>query len=175
MGNREVISKIERLYKATECQCDYCKERCKKSPCIGTPEDILRLIEAGYKGKLTITLNFAGFSAGIADNAVIMVIPKYEENGCVFLKDGKCEVHSIKPTEGKYTYHKRPETEDMPLLIDADPSINVFRSWCDGSEEVRKCISYFSDKYDEFADFNKEIKIFPEYVDKVVEEFINKK
>ena len=34
-----------------ECKCQKCKQQCK-TPCLGTPEDILRLIKAGYKDRL---------------------------------------------------------------------------------------------------------------------------
>ena len=50
--------KIEQLsgIRESECACDHCKNMCHRQVCIGTPADILRLINAGHIDKLKNTL-----------------------------------------------------------------------------------------------------------------------
>ena len=90
-----------------ECKCQKCKQQCK-TPCLGTPEDILRLIKAGYKERLAITHWWVGIARGKLDFPVIMIQARQEENGyCTFFHDGLCELHDLglKPTEGRLSHH----------------------------------------------------------------------
>lgn len=93
--------------KPIECKCQKCKQQCK-TPCLGTPEDILRLINAGYKERLAITHWWVGIARGKLDFPVIMIQARQEENGyCTFYHDGLCELHDLglKPTEGRLSHH----------------------------------------------------------------------
>lgn len=72
------------------------------------PEDIGRLIEAGYEDRLAATEWRAGIVLGVTDKVVNMVQARREDNGwCTFFHDGKCELHDkgLKPTEGKLSHH----------------------------------------------------------------------
>ena len=40
--------------KPSACKCRACRNQCR-TPCLGTPDDILRLIEAGHQDKLAVT------------------------------------------------------------------------------------------------------------------------
>ena len=73
--------------KLTQCKCKKCQSQCK-SPCLGTPKDILNIIKAGYKDKVAITYWAAGMVMGVINRPVPMVQPLFnEETGyCVFLR-----------------------------------------------------------------------------------------
>lgn len=93
--------------KVTECRCAKCQSQCH-TPCLGTPEDILKLINAGYANRLAPTTWFAGVIMGVHPRPIEMVQPIEEGNGyCTFFHDGLCELHDLglKPTEGKLAHH----------------------------------------------------------------------
>lgn len=94
--------------KPTSCACEKCRNQCK-TPCLGTPEDIERLIEAGYGDRLSPTEWWAGSLMGVVKGPVLMIQAKREDNGwCTFRRpDGLCELHDkgLKPTEGKLSHH----------------------------------------------------------------------
>ncbi len=95
--------------KPTACSCKKCQEQCH-TPCLGTPEDINKLINAGYADRLAPTLWAAGISMGVTDRRIKMVQPRQEDNGwCTFFHDGKCELHDtgLKPTEGRLSHHSQ--------------------------------------------------------------------
>jgi hypothetical protein len=86
------------------CACDKCKSMCRKTPCIGTPSDILKIARAGYLDSLVCTTWAAGIPYGLPP--VEMVQPRYDEEkkACTFFTyDGKCVLHDLglKPTEGR--------------------------------------------------------------------------
>ena len=93
----------------SECSCDKCKNLCR-TPCLGTPEDINKLLEAGYGNRLTPILWGVGMLVGLTDKPIKMVQPRLENNGwCTFRQpNGLCELHDkgLKPTEGKLATHK---------------------------------------------------------------------
>nr|DAI76531.1 MAG TPA: hypothetical protein [Caudoviricetes sp.] len=116
--------------KPVECKCQACVNQCR-TPCLGTPEDIMRLIEAGYTGKLAVTGWSVGLVLGRIDRIIPMVQPLKANNGfCVFHKDGLCELHDLglKPTEGKLSHHsiKADNTNFRKSL-----SYNVAKEWED--------------------------------------------
>lgn len=98
---------IETLTGASQhsCTCQECQKMCKRSPCIGTPDDIRRLINNGYIHKLVLTCWVAGLALGVP--AINMVQMEYDEHGCVLFKNGLCSIHDtgLKPTEGKLASH----------------------------------------------------------------------
>ena len=86
------------------CSCTTCQNMCRKTPCLGTPQDILTLVNNGHKDKLKGTIWGAGWSFGIG--SIEMVQPHYDKDrgACAFLsEDNLCTLHDagIKPTEGK--------------------------------------------------------------------------
>ena len=113
-----------------ECKCQKCKQQCK-TPCLGTPEDILRLIKAGYKERLAITHWWVGIARGKLDFPVIMIQARQEENGyCTFFHDGLCELHDLglKPTEGRLSHHSITKEN---FKFGKSLSWNVAREWMD--------------------------------------------
>lgn len=70
---------------------------CQRSPCLGTPHDILALIEAGYLDQVCPTLWAAGMVLGYITRPIVMVQIKSKGKGkdgeCVFFHDGKCDLH----------------------------------------------------------------------------------
>ena len=44
-----------------QCMCSQCKNQCR-IPCLGTPEDIERIIDAGYGDRLALTQWADGYS-----------------------------------------------------------------------------------------------------------------
>ena len=106
--------------KPSECSCSKCKSLCH-TPCLGTPDDINKLLEAGYENRLTPTLWWIGVMFGLTNKPIKMVQPRLEENGwCTFCQpDGLCELHDkgLKPTEGKLASHK-PKPKGWSLKKD---------------------------------------------------------
>ncbi len=116
--------------KPIECKCQKCKQQCK-TPCLGTPEDILRLIKAGYKERLAITHWWVGIARGKLDFPVIMIQARQEENGyCTFFHDGLCELHDLglKPTEGRLSHHSITKEN---FKFGKSLSWNVAKEWMD--------------------------------------------
>jgi hypothetical protein len=111
-----------------ECSCQDCQDQCKTAPCLGTPEDILKLIQAGHGDKLQAIIWMAGVFTGLNDKPLTMVQLKFMEGeGCIMLKNGLCTLHKsgLKPTEGKLSHHT--------ACFDKVKSIawNVAKEWCD--------------------------------------------
>ena len=116
--------------KPIECKCQKCKQQCK-TPCLGTPEDILRLIKAGYKERLAITHWWVGIARGKLDFPVIMIQARQEENGyCTFFHDGLCELHDLglKHTEGRLSHHSITKEN---FKFGKSLSWNVAKEWMD--------------------------------------------
>ena len=116
--------------KPIECKCQKCKQQCK-TPCLGTPEDILRLIKAGYKERLAITHWWVGIARGKLDFPVIMIQARQEDNGyCTFFHDGLCELHELglKPTEGRLSHHSITKEN---FKFGKSLSWNVAKEWMD--------------------------------------------
>ncbi len=98
--------------KPTNCKCKECQQQCRTCPCLGTPDDIERLINAGYSDKLALTDWYVGLIYGAIPGPVAMVQPIQTDAGCIFFHDGLCELHAkgLKPTEGRLSHHTtRPE------------------------------------------------------------------
>lgn len=127
--------------KPTQCKCKLCQEQCHQ-PCLGTPQDILGLIDAGYADRLTPTAWVAGMVMGVCPAPVPMVQARLEEDGwCTFFKDGLCELHDkgLKPTEGRLSHHTiRADNWSPKRSI----SWHVAREWLlpdNGAEIVEIC------------------------------------
>jgi len=101
------------------CNCEKCKQMCQRVPCLGTPQDILAIINAGYVDKVCYTEWYAGMLFGHME-PIEMVQIKSKSKGnngeCVFFHDGKCELHEngLKPTEGKLAHHEVSAIELRP-------------------------------------------------------------
>ena len=101
---QRIIRKTGR--KPTQCKCKLCQSQCH-TPCLGTPQDILKLIRAGYADRLSVTYWNGGILMGRTNHVFVMVQAKIEGDWCTFFHDGLCELHDkgLKPTEGKLSHH----------------------------------------------------------------------
>ena len=122
MTREEVFKRISNKVgrQPISCNCEKCKQMCQRTPCLGTPHDILALIEAGYIDKLCYTEWAAGMALGFIQEPIPMVQLKIVGNGnsgcCVLYHDGICELHEkgLKPTEGRLSHHEVREREMNP-------------------------------------------------------------
>lgn len=84
--------------KPIECKCNLCKMQCK-APCLGTPEDMDKILAAGYGDRLE----------GITVEGLAIIRPKLDrkKDACTFFTNGLCELHDagLKPTVGKLSHH----------------------------------------------------------------------
>lgn len=102
------------------CNCEKCKQMCQRVPCLGTPQDILALINAGHVDKVYYTEWAAGMVLGHTKQPIPMVQLKSTgskvDGCCICYHDGKCELHEngLKPTEGKLAHHEVSAIELRP-------------------------------------------------------------
>jgi len=116
--------------KESECSCDACKKMCLHQPCLGTPLDILKIVEAGHGDKLAGSVWLTGIVTETHDKPVQMIQPLKTEKGCAFLdEDCLCTLHDkgLKPTEGKIAHHSDKIVSDFKETI----NYKVAMSWID--------------------------------------------
>lgn len=121
----KIIRKTGR--KPIECKCKLCQSQCR-TPCLGTPEDIEKIIEAGYGNKLSLTLWAVGILFGAVSFPIPIIQAKQTENGCIFQENGLCILHDkeLKPTEGKLSHHS---TRIDNFKLSQSISWNVAKEW----------------------------------------------
>ena len=104
---------ISNKFNINSCSCEMCKKMCQTTPCIGTPKDIEKIIDAGFKDKLSITGWATGLMIGTHSEIINIIAPKYDDKNkaCSFYENGLCKLHdlNLKPTEGKYATHIKSE------------------------------------------------------------------
>lgn len=129
---QRIIRKTGR--KPVECRCAACKAQCR-TPCLGTPADILRLLKAGYRKRLSPTLWGVGLALGYLPYAVPMVQARQENGYCTFFRNGLCELHDagLKPTEGRLSYHT---ITGENFKFGCSLPWNVAREWLDGRNDA---------------------------------------
>src|SRR5215217_5257258 len=111
------MSDFEEIKRATgnvenSCACNICKNMCKTAPCIGTPDDMLRIINNGHIAKVSPSIYMTAMVIENLGYPINLAAPRRNDNGsCSFhTKDGLCEIHDIKPTEGKLVAHSTTGT-----------------------------------------------------------------
>lgn len=114
MTFREAIADVPAL-EPTACSCEACQAMCRRGPCLGTPQDILRIVVAGEGDKLAVTDYRALESVGIPRQTIMA--PLLTPDGCAFLKDGLCTLHDrgLKPTEGRLSGCKRAPIHSLAI------------------------------------------------------------
>lgn len=144
---RKIVDQTCRM--PVSCSCELCKNMCH-TPCLGTPQDILALIDAGYADKLCYTEWLVGMILGFCDTSIAMVQIKEEGDWCVFYHDGLCELHDkgLKPTEGQLASHIALPMERKP---EYNLTFQVAKEWGDENldvvkEIVRKLSVYWDSK-----------------------------
>lgn len=116
--------------KPVSCKCKLCKQQCRMCPCLGTPEDIERIIDAGFADRLAWTDWCTGMMMGATPYPIPMVQAQQTDAGCIFLRDGLCELHDkgLKPTEGKLSHHT---TKLETFTVRKSIAWNVAKEWID--------------------------------------------
>ena len=93
MDNQTTFEKIQQATgrKSSSCACNSCRMQCTKTPCLGTPEDILKLIMAGYGERLAVTVWAAGILMGVTERPVEIIAPLYDasKRSCTFFNNGQ--------------------------------------------------------------------------------------
>lgn len=110
--------------KPKECKCSLCKSQCQQ-PGWGTPEDMFKIIKAGFGKRLGRTVI----------NGVQIVLPQKDSGYCTFYKDGLCELHDLglKPTVCKLSHHS---TEINKFNPKKSIAAFVFKEWKLTKEEM---------------------------------------
>lgn len=141
---QKIIRKTGR--KPSVCKCEACRNQCR-TPCLGTPEDVLQLIKAGYRDKLSISYWFVGVVLGRMKYPIAMVQAiKTEEGWCIFHQDGLCELHDegLKPTEGRLSHHSVTKEN---YNFSKGLTYNVAKEWLaeENMPVVEEVFGYFKD------------------------------
>lgn len=131
MAEETTLQRIMRLSECqpSECHCARCQQMCRV-PCIGTPEDIERLVDAGYADRLTPTEWLVGCYVGLTDGPISMIQPETVNGWCTFYHNGLCELHDrgLKPTEGRLTRHDDVETHGK-VPLENNVTFLVAKEW----------------------------------------------
>lgn len=132
--------------KPCECKCALCKQQCH-TPCLGTPQDIERLIDSGYVEKLEPTFWMVGMTMGVIGFPVPMLQARIENGYCIFFHDGLCELHDkrLKPTEGRLSHHS---TKIVNFKPSKSISWNVAKEWLnkDNIDVINRITEKIEDK-----------------------------
>lgn len=104
-----------------DCACQTCQKLCEHTPCLGTPQDIARLILDGFAPVLAKTLWLAGARFGLPAISMVQIAAR-PSGACPLLNSGKCTIHPIKPTGGKLATH-------TPLPFAINPDLAVALTW----------------------------------------------
>lgn len=125
MKQVETLEELE-AYNKIECACEVCRKFCEFRPCWGTPEEIKRLIESGFGGRLMLDWFSDETPAGrdilILTPAIMgaegQPAPFSPLGKCTFLKNNLCEIHHLKPIEGRASSHlMRNELNKTHLIL----------------------------------------------------------
>lgn len=126
-------------YKENECKCNICVNMCKTRPCWGTPEEIKKIIEAGFANKLMLDY-------WVSEPDIYIVSPAikgYEKGNapytprgvCIFLKNDLCKLHDLKlkPFEARVAGCKMEDDfnvhMDVAMEWDTDKGREVVKIW----------------------------------------------
>lgn len=143
----EINAEYLRIIQATKstpnnCACEKCAAMCSKSPCLGTPSDILRLLKEGHIDKLRATGWALGLFVGLPVISMVQLIQQ-KDGSCIMFDGTLCRLHhkGIKPTEGVLTRHGN----NMPLALHSLPVV-VALTWCDpaNSEIIAEIAEYMT-------------------------------
>lgn len=99
----------------SECRCARCVQMCRNAPCLGTPQDIERLMDAGHYVRLRPTRWTAGRGNGVPEIRMIQV-ERTKGGACAMLANGRCTLHAagLKPTEGVLACHEAVRLDESP-------------------------------------------------------------
>lgn len=130
MKNSEVIKQLW-PHGSNDCACQSCQGMCRRTACLGTPQDILRIAHAGFTQHL-FAIRWCAFVAhGIPAIDLVGISREdhdpFAEQACPFFNEasGLCGLHdlNLKPTEGRIASCQHLGT---PLR---NPSLAVALTW----------------------------------------------
>lgn len=142
MTELEMICKKSQT-EVSECDCHLCQQMCSRAPCIGTPQDIVTLINNGYIHELEQTAYSAGNAIGIETFISVQIKYADDHGGCPLFKNGKCSIHHIKPTDGKLAsckasnYYDRSKPSYLHLIA---------KAW-ESEENIERMVFIFKSLY----------------------------
>ena len=151
MGELSREASLQRVMRASgrvpvQCSCSICKQQCH-TPCLGTPDDIERIIDAGYAYRLELTNWATGIFLGVINVAVPMIQPVAGKEYCAFFENGLCILHdkNLKPTEGRLSHHTVRKDNFNPVMSLA---WNVAKEWMmtDNMEVISRVLNKFQNK-----------------------------
>jgi Fe-S-cluster containining protein len=129
-----------------ECECSSCKNACKLKPGWFVPgeaekvADYLQIsLKKLFKTKLAVDFYSKGkevfvLSPVVVDNNPGKEFPFDPRGQCVFYKDGKCEIHPVKPHECREWDHKMSDISSKKLHE------NVSKSWEEHQDQIEKLL-----------------------------------
>lgn len=134
------------------CGCKLCQQQCHH-PCLGTPQDIEKLIDAGFGDKLALTDWAVGILMGVTNAPIPMIQATSNGGWCVFFHDGKCELHDLglKPTEGRLSHHS---TKIDTFTAKKSIAWNVAKEWF--NPENREVVRRLARKFGMLIERNKD-------------------
>lgn len=173
----KTTNKLETL-KESECRCKICQSMCAR-PCWGTPDDIQKIIDAGYEDRL-----MKDFWGNSQDGGHIYILspalkgseskssPFFPESelGCTFFDCGKCQLHNkkLKPTEGKLAscqdseYKKEPTVHKLVALTwDTDKGRKMVQDWC---EKRNIALDENTDPLDSIQSLNGTLQLLSKFI-----------
>lgn len=122
---------------------------CVSTACLGTPQDILRLVEAGYTPRIKLTYWMVGMVYGKLEYPIKMYqIEEIKDKGCSMLEKDRCTLHDIglKPTEGYLSSSHEPAISFEKSLF-----WNVAKEWIEPKNKF--IISQIKKAVDDFSPF----------------------
>ena len=126
-----------------QCSCSICKQQCN-TPCLGTPDDIEKIIDAGYSDRLALTQWAAGMLLGVTTSIIPMIQPVVGKEYCAFFENGLCILHDkgLKPTEGRLSHHTVKKDNFNPFMSIA---WNVAKEWLmfENTEVISRVLTKF--------------------------------
>lgn len=126
MTNEQIITATG--VQPVECNCKDCQSMCLNAPCIGTPDDIITLMNNGYIEYLAFVGWCVGIEHGVPEISMVQIDHHLTKDGsCPLFKNGLCSIHHIKPLDGKLASCKHKSYEDFKQGI--PPAYYVASTW----------------------------------------------
>lgn len=118
------------------CACLDCKMMCHRTPCLGTPEEMMAIQKAGFGDKLIVVKVYDSFMLSPdSEDAQFKFNYLPVKGRCTFLTDrGQCRLHDLglKPIEGRNAIHDGGEHPGDVVNLDMTSTVlrrALSRSW----------------------------------------------
>lgn len=134
------MSTIPKL-KETSCTCEECIGMCKKRPCWGTPEEIEKIMDAGYSHRLMYDYWVGNFTDREGDTPIIApaivncesgYAPFWPTGRCTFLNNkDRCDIYNIRPIEARVAHHNQTKGihREIAKAWDTPEGTQVIARW----------------------------------------------